>query len=91
MTDFLKLWRDDPASWFHLKVKPVRKRYKIVLNLEIEDPDEPFPGGNDFKYLSRLQGVVHVILVMSHSYWGNLVKYTVTLDKIVDKGEVKDE
>jgi hypothetical protein len=33
----------------------MRKRYKIVLNLELDDPDESYPAGGDYTHLSRLQ------------------------------------
>lgn len=63
----------------------MKKRYKIVLNVEIEDPDEPYPAGGDYARLTRLQGTVHALTTY---YGGRIAK--LTLDKIVEKGEVKE-
>lgn len=63
----------------------MKKRYKIVLNVEIEDPDEPYPAGGDYMHLSRLQGVVHEL---TNYYGGRIAR--LTLDKVIEKGEVKE-
>lgn len=63
----------------------MRKRYKIVLNLEIDDPDAPFPAGGDYTHLNRLQGLIHGLMYTVG------VSYTVTLDKVIDKGEVRQK
>jgi hypothetical protein len=68
----------------------MRKRYKIVLNLELDDPDSPFPAGGDYTHLSRLRGVVHQIMSSMIPPWRS-VPYTVTLDKVVDKGEITEK
>jgi hypothetical protein len=66
----------------------MRKRYKIVLNLELDDPDESYPAGGDYTHLSRLQRVIHGIV---SSFWGiGHTKTTVTLDKVIDKGEITE-
>ena len=62
----------------------MRKRYKIVLNVEIADPDKPFPAGGDYTHLNRIEGIVHAI---ARTWTGFDVK--ITLDKIIDKGEIK--
>ena len=36
----------------------MRKRYKVVLNVEITDPDKPFPAGGDYTHVNRIEGVV---------------------------------
>ena len=64
----------------------MRKRYKVVLNVEIEDPEKPFPAGGDFMHKNRIDGLVH--LLVSSANWPE-VYGTVTLDKIIDKGEVQ--
>ena len=33
----------------------MRKRYKIVLNIELTDPDTPYPAGGDYTHLTRIQ------------------------------------
>ena len=63
----------------------MKKRYKIVLNVEITDPDEPFPAAGDYTHLSRIEGIVHSIA----SYWPSL-DVRITLDKVIDKGVIKE-
>ncbi len=65
----------------------MRKRFKIVLNLDIENPDDPFPAGGYYKHMNKLEGLIAGILSAVQSFWG--LKYTVTLDKIIDKGEIE--
>ena len=65
----------------------MRKRYKIVLNVEIDEPDDPAPAGGDYTHLSRLQGILHGLS------W--CIRYDpafrLTIDKVIDKGEIKSE
>lgn len=65
----------------------MKKRYKIVLNVEITDPEKPFPGGGDFNHSTRIEGVVK--LLTRFMSWPDGV--TVTLDKMIDKGEMRNE
>lgn len=62
----------------------MRKRYKIVLNLEIDNPDDPFPAGGDYTHLDRIQGMVKKII--AHIWTPGA---TLTLDKVIDNGEVR--
>lgn len=61
----------------------MKKRYKIILNVEITDPEKPFPAGGDYTHLSRIGGLIHSIT----STWPGL-NVKITLDKVIDKGEV---
>lgn len=65
----------------------IRKRYKIVLNVEIDDPDKPHGGGGDYTNLNRLQGYLHYLGwdIRGHTW------VHATIDKVVDKGEIKQE
>ncbi|HEY1353086.1 MAG TPA: hypothetical protein VGF67_26020 [Ktedonobacteraceae bacterium] len=36
----------------------MRKRYKVVLNVEVTDLDKPFPAGGDYTHLNRIDGVL---------------------------------
>jgi hypothetical protein len=62
----------------------MKKRYKVVLNVEIADPDKPFPAGGDYTHLSRIDGVVRLLT----SSVGYLREVSVSLDKVVDKGVI---
>lgn len=64
----------------------MRKRYKIVLNVEIADPDKPFPAGGAYTHLNRIDGVVKYI---TSAFWLGSDS-TVTLDKVIDKGVIGD-
>ncbi len=61
----------------------MKKRYKIILNMEITDPDKPFPAGGDYTHMNRIEGIVHSIA----SAWPGL-DVKITLDKVIDKGEI---
>jgi hypothetical protein len=65
----------------------MKRRYKIVLNVEVEDPDKTFPAGGDYTHLDRINGIAHS-LVSSHSWYGFTT--TISLDKIIDKGEIEE-
>jgi len=73
------------------KEKRVKKRYKIVLNVEMTDPDGPYPAGGDYTHMTRKEGFIHALL---SSYHGMLetseVQMTLdkVIDKVIDKGEV---
>lgn len=62
----------------------MRKRYKIVLNVEIADPDKPFPAGGAYTHLNRIDGAVKYI---TSAFWLGSDS-TVTLDKVIDKGVI---
>lgn len=64
----------------------MRKRYKIVLNVEIDDPDDRYPAGGDYMHLNMLEGVKHSLAYIC-SYMRP--KVVITVDKVIDKGEVK--
>jgi hypothetical protein len=64
----------------------MRKRYKIVLNLELDDPDESYPAGGSYTHLSRLKGAI--LQLLDRFDWVGHIKARVTLDKVIDKGEV---
>ena len=64
----------------------MKKRYKVVLNVEIEDPEKPYPAGGDYTHKNRLDGLILRLLADVH--WPSYGE-TVTLDKIIDKGEVQ--
>jgi Zn finger protein HypA/HybF involved in hydrogenase expression len=68
----------------------MRKRYKIVLNLELDDPDESYPAGGSYTHLSRLKGAILDLLT---TLWGigRMNTTVITLDKIVEKGEVLEK
>lgn len=61
----------------------MKKRYKVVLNVEVPEPEQPFPGGGDYTYLNRLTGVIQMIV----NQWPG-VEARVTVDKVIPKGEV---
>ncbi len=61
----------------------MKKRYKVVLNVEVADPDKPFPAGGDYTHLNRIEGIVHSIASM----WTGL-DVKITLDKVIDKGVI---
>ncbi len=63
----------------------MRKRYKVVLNVEVDDPDAPYPAGGSYTHLNRIHGIV---LQITSNYW-KADMATVTLDKIIDKGEIE--
>lgn len=66
----------------------MKKRYKVILNVDIVDPDKPFPAGGDFTHLNRLQG--YLLQITSYSSWLARDGVKITLDKVIDKGEIKD-
>ena len=66
----------------------MRRRYKVVLNVEITDPDKPHPAGGDYTHLTMLQGVLLNIVKYTHSPEEFV---SVTLDKVIGKGEVTSE
>ncbi len=68
----------------------MRKRFKIVLNLDIENPDDLFPAGGSYTHMTTLQAIVYTITTYSQFHWNNVVRYSVTLDKVIDKGEIKE-
>ena len=65
----------------------MKKRYKIILNVEITDPDKPFPAGGDYTHLSRIDGVV--MRLTSDLSWLRPDEVKISLDKVIDKGEIK--
>jgi len=66
----------------------MKKRYKIVLNVEITDPDKPFPAGGDYTHLSRIDGVVKRLT--SDLAWIGADAVKISLDKVIDKGEIRE-
>jgi Na+-transporting NADH:ubiquinone oxidoreductase subunit NqrA len=66
----------------------MRHRFKAIVNIEIEDPEAPFPAGCDYTHLSRIEGVVKN-LVTSMNYWP-AVAVRITLDKLIDKGKIPE-
>lgn len=66
----------------------MRKRYKIILNVEITDPDKPYPAGGSYTHLTFLQGVVQNMAWHGAYYGYENVK--VSLDKAIDKGEITE-
>lgn len=62
----------------------MKKRYKIVLNAVIANPDKPFPAGGAYTHLNRIDGAVKYI---TSAFWLGSDS-TVTLDKIIDKGVI---
>jgi hypothetical protein len=66
----------------------MRRRYKVVLNIELDDPDQPHPAGGDYTHLNRIGGIIHALIGPRWEY-GN-VKAVVTLDKVIDKGEIEE-
>jgi len=64
----------------------MKKRFKIILNVEVDDPDAPYPAGGSYTHLTRLQGLMLEIT----SYYGRYIGARVTLDKVIDKGEVNE-
>ncbi len=41
----------------------MKRRYKVILNVEITDPGKPFPAGGGYTHLNRIEGLVHSIIV----------------------------
>ncbi len=66
----------------------MRKRYKVILNVEITDPDTPYPAGGDYTHLTRLEGIVRNLLRHNPQLESDVV--TVSLDKVIDKGEITE-
>ena len=65
----------------------MKRRYKVVVNIDVDDPDESFPAGGDYMHMTRLQGIIKQLTTdVSYHEW---VK--VTVDKVIDKGEVQTE
>lgn len=64
----------------------MKRRYKIVLNVEITDPDKPFPAGGDYTHLNRIEGLVHTIAT-----WYPGLDAKITIDKVIDKGVIDTE
>lgn len=64
----------------------MRKRYKVVVNIEVDDPELPFPAGGDYTHRNRIEGLVSLIL--RDVNWPGL-KASITVDKVIDKGEIK--
>jgi hypothetical protein len=67
----------------------MRKRYKIVLNLELDVPDDEFPAGGSYTHLNKLQGTILYTLTSLGSI--GRTHSRVTLDKIIDKGEILEK
>lgn len=65
----------------------MRKRYKIVLDVEITDPDRPFPAGGDYTHLNLIDGVAKLITHTASWLHSDL---KISLDKLIDKGEIND-
>lgn len=63
----------------------MRKRYKIIFNVEIDDPENRYPAGGDYTHLNRINGLVRRLLHCEYHPDWNL---SVALDKIIDKGEI---
>lgn len=68
-----------------MKGGSVKKRYKIILNVELTEPDKPFPAGGDYTHLNRIDGMVQSII--SYAVWP-VLGATVSLDKVIDKGVI---
>lgn len=66
----------------------MRKRYKLVFNIDITDPEQPFPAGGDYTHLNRIQGVVKRLIAEVTWPRDGVV---VSLDKLIDKGELPEE
>ena len=64
----------------------MKKRYKIVLNIEIDDPDDYFVGGGDYANLTRKESIIKSFAQRMNFLYP--YRYTVTLDKVIDKGEI---
>lgn len=63
----------------------MKKRYKVVLNVEITDPEKPYPAGGSYTHLNRIEGVVK-----SLTFWVALPpEVIVSVDKVIDKGEIE--
>lgn len=65
-------------------VQITKKQYKLILNVEVTNPDKPIAGG-DYAHLNCIQGVARLV---SHSAGWLEPDVKVTLDKVVDKGEL---
>lgn len=64
------------------------KRYKIILNAEITNPNKPFPAGGDYAHLNRLEGIVKRLT--SDLSWMGPDEARITLDKVLDKSEIAE-
>lgn len=64
----------------------MRKRFKVVLNVDITNPDTIHPAGGDYTRRTFLEGVLHTILWANRFFEPHEVK--ITLDKVIDKGEI---
>jgi hypothetical protein len=65
----------------------MKRRYKVVLNVDVTDPEQPFPAGGSYTHLNRIDGVVRLLL-SSTGGWPGTDIVTVSLDKVIDKGEI---
>lgn len=66
----------------------MKRRYKVVLNVELDDPGQPFPAGGDYTHRNRIESIVYALIGPRWEY-GN-ARAVVTLDKVIDKGEIAE-
>ena len=66
----------------------MRKRYKVVMNMDVDDPELPFPAGGSYAHCNRIEGLVKLIL--RNVDWPGL-KATITVDKVIDKGVIEND
>lgn len=61
------------------------RTFKVVLNVEVKQPDTPYPAGGDYTQRKLIDGIVHSLVHM----W--LPDARVTLDKVVEKTRGESE
>jgi hypothetical protein len=54
--------------------------------MDIENPLEKFPAAGDYSHLDRVRGTLHSFL--TSAYWLDPGGVRITLDKVIDKGEI---
>jgi len=69
----------------------LKRRYKVIFNVEVTDPEQPFPAGGSYTHENRIEGITKRLAHEIWCRWPGLDFPRVTLDKIIDKGKVKTE
>lgn len=64
----------------------MKRRYKVIFNVEVDDPEKPFPAGGDYTHLNRIEGIVRRL---RYDFFMPDIA-TITLDKVIDKGIVME-
>lgn len=66
----------------------MKKRYTVVLNVEVNEPEKQTGYGGAYTHLNHLQGL---LLGLLHHFQDGLFSARVTLDKVIDRGSASQE